>query len=83
MLKPFTDIKVPVDESTKIPARTGEQKGYFTIEDLAEAIAPILPPSESGGGVTPVILNTLADYLALTPEQQIDPSKIYGVKVQS
>lgn len=40
-------------------------------------------PGADGASFTPVILNTLADYLALPPEQQIDPTKIYGVRVQS
>lgn len=40
-------------------------------------------PGADGASFTPVILNTLADYLALPPAQQIDPTKIYGVRVQS
>lgn len=73
MLKPFTDTKVAVDTSTKIPARTGNQKGYITPEDLAAIVAPLVPPGEPGPSMVSL---TMAEYDALEPK---DPAIYYDI----
>ncbi len=48
MITSFSQTKVAVDGTTKIPARTGDAKGYITPEDLAAIVAPLVPPGQPG-----------------------------------
>lgn len=91
MLKPFTETKIAVDTSTKIPARTGDAKGYILPEDLAAIVAPLVPPGEPGepgqdgedgdpgptGPPGPSMVSlTMAEYDALEPK---DPAIYYDI----
>lgn len=85
MLKPFTETKIAVDTSTKIPARTGDAKGYILPEDLAAIVAPLVPPGEPGQDGDPgptgppgpqMVALTMAQYDALEPK---DPDIYYDI----
>lgn len=86
MITRFTNNKVAVDAAgTKIPARTGDAKGYITPQDLAAIVAPLVPPGEPGepgepGPVGPpgpqMVSLTMAEYDALEPK---DPAVYYDI----
>lgn len=92
MITRFTNNKVAVDaEGTKIPARTGDAKGYITPQDLAAIVAPLVPPGEPGepgadgedgdpgpqGPPGPQMVSlTMAEYDALEPK---DPAVYYDI----
>jgi hypothetical protein len=49
MITPFTKTAISASlEGTKICARTGDEKGFITPEQLAALIVPSLPPGPQG-----------------------------------
>jgi hypothetical protein len=85
MITSFSQTKIAVDGSTKIPARTGDAKGYITPEDLAAIVAPLVPPGEPGepgepGATGPpgpsMVALTMAEYDALEAK---DPAIYYDI----
>ncbi len=74
MITRFTNSEVSLDlAGTKIPARTGAEKGYITPEALLTLLAANLPTPPAG---VQIVALTMAEYDALEPK---DPAVYYDI----